>query len=65
MFVMVITCYFFAFPLGFLLTLSDAFEDFGMTISAFTLMGIGLIPLAIVALYYIVVAIFYLFKLKK
>jgi hypothetical protein len=65
MFVMFITCYFFAFPLGFLLTLSDAYDDIGFTIGAIVLIFIGLIPLVLVILYYAFVALIYLYNLPS
>ncbi|TNV74418.1 hypothetical protein FGO68_gene94 [Halteria grandinella] len=65
MFIMAISCYFFAFPLGLLLTLSDAFNDYSIAISAYTLMGIGLIPFVLVVLYYLFVIGIYLFKLPS
>lgn len=62
---MAIFCYFFAFPLGLLLTLSDAFDDYSIAISAYTLMSIGLVPFALVVFYYLVVIGIYLYKLPK
>ncbi|CAD8139272.1 unnamed protein product [Paramecium octaurelia] len=65
MFVLIISCLFFAFPIGILITLSDAFNDSGIYNGSVVLIVIGCLPIIGLIFYYFVVVMVYLLKLPQ
>lgn len=63
MLVLIISCYFFAFPIGILITLSDAFNNLGIYYGSIVLIIIGCIPIIGLIIYYFIVIMIYLIKL--
>lgn len=63
MFTILITCFCFAFPLGVLLTLSDALNDENIKIGVIILVSLGCIPILILLFYYIFINLLYIVKL--
>lgn len=54
-------CYFFVFPLGILLVISTLEDSSSLSNAAYALIYIGLVPIALLLMYYI----YYLFKILK
>ncbi|CAD8043059.1 unnamed protein product [Paramecium primaurelia] len=65
MLVLIISCYFFAFPIGILITLSDAFNNLGIYYGSIVLIIIGCIPIIGLIIYYFIVIMIYLIKLPQ
>ncbi|CAD8061136.1 unnamed protein product [Paramecium sonneborni] len=65
MFVLIISCFFFAFPIGFLFTLSQALNDYGIYASSIVLIIIGCVPVVGIIVYYFIIVIIYIVKLPQ
>ena len=65
MIVLIISCYFFAFPIGILLTLSDAFNNYEIYFATIIFIAIGCIPIIALIIYYFIVVMIYLIKLPQ
>ncbi|CAD8053184.1 unnamed protein product [Paramecium sonneborni] len=65
MLVLTISCYFFAFPIGILITLSQALDDSSIYTAFVVLIIIGCVPIAVFIIYYFIIVMIYIVKLPQ